>query len=135
MRLVVDTNIIFSALIRDSVTRHILLHIEAELLTVGFTYSELQKYKMEILKKSQASEEAVEIILQKIMAKINIVDDSLINLKFKDAYCIMKAIDIKDTPFLAAALATKSDIWSDDKHFEKQNKVKVWKTKDIVVLL
>jgi predicted nucleic acid-binding protein len=69
------------------------------------------------------------------MAKINIVDDSLINLKFKDAYCIMKAIDIKDTPFLAAALATKSDIWSDDKHFEKQNKVKVWKTKDIVVLL
>jgi predicted nucleic acid-binding protein len=135
MRLVVDTNIIFSALIRDSVTRHILLHIEAELLTVGFTYSELQKYKMEILKKSQASEEAVEIILQKIMAKINIVDDSLINLKFKDAYCIMKAIDIKDTPFLAAALATKSDIWSDDKHFEKQNKVKVWKTKDLVVLL
>ncbi len=135
MRLVVDTNIIFSALIRDSLTRHIIFHIEAELLTVGFTYVELQKYKQEIIKKSQSNEEAVEFLLQKIMTKIKRVDDSLINFKFQSAYITMKSIDIKDTPFLAAALATKSDIWSDDKHFEKQNKVKVWKTKDLVGFL
>ena len=32
----------------------------------------------------------------------------------------MNKIDPKDTPFIAAALATESDIWSDDAHFEKQ---------------
>lgn len=135
MKLIVDTNIIFSALIRDSLTRYIIFHIKVELLTVGFTYIELQKYKQEILKKSESSEEAVELLLQKIMTKIKIVDDSLISSEFQNAYTTMKLIDMKDTPFLAAALATKSDIWSDDKHFEKQNKVRVWKTKDLVALL
>ena len=44
----------------------------------------------------------------------------------------MDKIDPDDTPFITAALATKSDIWSDDKHFEKQNKIRVKKTSDLV---
>ena len=46
---------------------------------------------------------------------------------------IMKDIDVKDAPFLAAALAIPNDgIWSHDKHFEKQNKVKVWISKELL---
>ena len=49
---------------------------------------------------------------------------------------IMKDIDIDDAPILACALAIKNiGIWSEDKHFEKQNKIKVWKTKDILKLI
>jgi len=47
----------------------------------------------------------------------------------------MDKIDPDDTPFIAAALATNSDIWSDDKHFQKQNKIKVWKTEDLIGLV
>lgn len=131
MRLIVDTNIIFAALIRDSHTRYILFHVQAELFTVGFTYIELQKYKDEILRKSNATPEIIDIFFNKIMKRITIIDDTLIKTKFREAHKIMETIDIKDTPFLAAALATDADIWSDDKHFERQNKVKVWKTRDI----
>ena len=45
---------------------------------------------------------------------------------------IMDRIDKNDTPFIAAALAANLPIWSDDKHFEKQNKIKIFKTKDLV---
>jgi len=45
---------------------------------------------------------------------------------------IMDKIDPDDTQFIAAALATNSDIWSDDTHFTKQNKVKVWTTKELI---
>ncbi len=41
-----------------------------------------------------------------------------------------------DIPFLALALSMSNDgIWSEDKHFEKQDIVKVWKTKEIVELI
>ena len=41
----------------------------------------------------------------------------------------MDKIDPDDTPFIALALAVENDgIWSDDKHFEQQNRIKIWKT-------
>ena len=46
---------------------------------------------------------------------------------------VLDEIDNKDTSFIAASLAIENDgIWSDDKHFEKQDKVKIWKTKDLL---
>ena len=52
-----------------------------------------------------------------------------------EAEKIMDHIDKDDTPFIAAALATNSIIWSDDKHFEKQNKIKILKTKDLIKMI
>ena len=45
----------------------------------------------------------------------------------------MEHIDPEDIVFIATALSiSDSAIWSDDGHFEKQDKVKVLKTKDVV---
>ncbi|MBI4141956.1 hypothetical protein HY484_03470 [Candidatus Woesearchaeota archaeon] len=44
----------------------------------------------------------------------------------------MDSIDLNDAPFIAAALATQADIWSDDLHFQRQKRVRVWKTKDLL---
>ncbi|HID40035.1 MAG TPA: hypothetical protein EYP36_11045, partial [Calditrichaeota bacterium] len=40
-----------------------------------------------------------------------------------------------DVQFIAAALATKSTIWSDDKHFKKQDEVKILTTKELIEML
>ncbi len=132
MRLVVDTNRIIAALIKDSTSRRIITHIDAELITIGFSDKEIQKYKKLILKKAKITEEELELILEKLKEKLTILDDNIINLRIKEASKIMDKIDPDDTPFITAALATKSDIWSDDKHFEKQNKIRVKKTSDLV---
>lgn len=45
----------------------------------------------------------------------------------------MKGVDIDDSIYIALALTKENDgIWSDDSDFEKQSKVKVWKTSEII---
>ena len=48
MRLVVDTNRIIAALVRDSVSRNILLSDKFEFLTVGITLSEIEEHMEEL---------------------------------------------------------------------------------------
>ncbi|MEW5896371.1 MAG: PIN domain-containing protein [Nanoarchaeota archaeon] len=131
MKLIVNTNRIIAALIKDSLSRRIITHINAELLTVNFSEKEIEKYKGIILKKANINEMEFKILFNQLQTKLIILDDNLISLKMEEAGKIMDNVDPADSPFIAAALATNSDIWSDDKHFEKQNRVKVWKTNDL----
>ena len=135
MKLVVDTNIIISAIIKDSLTRRILTHLDAEMYTINFSEQEIKKYKSDILQKAEISEIALDFLLGKLKDRLSNIDDNVVALKMEKAFEIMKEIDPKDSPFLAAALAINAEIWSDDKHFDKQNLVKVWKTKDVVKFL
>ena len=53
-----------------------------------------------------------------------------------EANSIIGNIDKNDVVFTATALAVENDgIWSDDTHFEKQNRVKLRKTAEILSLL
>ncbi len=131
-RLIVDSNRIIASLIKDSISRRIITHINAELITINFSEKEVNKYRELILKKAKINSFELNLIFEKLKEKLIILDDKIILTKMKEAKIIMDHIDPDDTPFIAAALATKSDIWSDDKHFEKQKKVKVWKTKYLV---
>lgn len=99
------------------------------LLTPKFTLQELKDNKKIILKKSGLSESGLESLLSAMMSNMYVVDDSIIKYKFEEAKYIMDKIDKDDTPFIALALAVTNDgIWTDDKHFEKQSRIKVWKT-------
>ena len=135
LKLVVDTNRVFAALVRDGASRNILFHLNARYFTVLFLEEEIMKYKDEIIRKANISEREFFLLFEKIKSNLAFLGDSVVAAHIKEAYRIMKDIDQKDTPFIAAALATNADIWSDDRHFEKQTKVKVWKTSDLVKLL
>ena len=43
--------------------------------------------------------------------------------------------DQADSPFLACAMALNAGIWSDDKHFQKQKKIKMYTTKELLKTL
>ncbi len=133
MRLIVDSNRIISALIKKGVSRKILSSKNIEFYTVDFVMQEINKYKDTIIKKSNMSIEEVDTLFSLVMENIDIVPDEDVRLKMGESLEIMKDIDEKDAPFIAAALATPNDgIWSHDKHFEKQNKVKRWLAKDLL---
>src|SRR3989338_2437622 len=131
MRLVIDTNRVIAALIKDSFSRKIILHIDAELITIPLLKEEVMKYKEMILAKSGLNETSFDLILQKLYEKMAVLNEEIIKKYRKEAGEVMDRIDPDDTQFIAAALATHSDIWSDDLHFQKQTKIKVWKTKEI----
>jgi predicted nucleic acid-binding protein len=48
----------------------------------------------------------------------------------------MGKIDIEDVNYIALALSIENNgIWSDDKHFLKQDKIRVYRTEEIINLL
>jgi predicted nucleic acid-binding protein len=129
MRLIINTNRIIAALIKDSYSRKIIMSGKFELVTISFASNEIKKHKREILDKTNLSEIEFDNLLSIFLKKIYVIDDIVINSKTKEARKIMDNIDPDDSPFIALALSIKNDgIWSDDMHFSKQNVIKVWRT-------
>lgn len=103
-----------------------------EYLVSEFVFQEVIKHKEEILQKSGLSIAEFNALLNAINEKLILIPDEEIQHKEK-AQDIMEPIDIKDSIFIAIALSTNNEgIWSEDKHFEKQNIIKIWKTNDIM---
>ena len=136
MRLVIDTNIIFSALIKDSTTRRILLTSKFDFFVPEYVFIEIQKHSEEILEKSGYGQDDFDTMLDTLISNINVIPTEEFKNYIPKAFKIMKDIDEDDTSFLALAIMINGDgIWSNDPHFDKQNKIKVWKTKDIIKFL
>ena len=73
------------------------------------------------------------MLLGVLSASVQVVPAEEILKKHKEAEKIMGKIDKDDVPFVALALSFPNDgIWSEDKHFLKQKKVRVWQTQDLL---
>jgi len=133
MRLVVDTNILLSALIKKSATRKILLHPGFEFYAPEHIFHEIENHKNEVIKKSGLSKEEFYIVLDSVLTNAIITPENEFAKHIPKAWDIMKNIDPDDFPFLALALSFENDgIWTNDKHFLKQKEVKVWRTKELL---
>lgn len=94
---------------------------------------EIRKHMGYIAEKSGMPKEEIEALLTFFMENIVVLSDKEVKSKIREAKEVMKDIDINDAPILACALAIPNDgIWSEDKHFYHQNKVKVWRTKNLL---
>ena len=132
MNIVVDTNIFMSALIKDSVTRELIINSKDNLLFPEFEFDEIEKHKEEILEKSKLSLQEFADLFSKLLKYVRIVKNEEI-LDYKNqAFDIIGKIDEDDVIFIAAALACNAVIWSDDSDFQKQNIVKVSTTFEMV---
>lgn len=135
MKIILDTNILISALIKDSITRRIIVDSEWEFYYPETSLHEIRKYKDLILKKSGLTDIEFIKLFNRLFNYIKLIPEEVINLKLEEAYKELGKIDPDDVVFLATALSLdNSVIWSDDAHFDKQDKVKIIKTKNIADL-
>src|SRR3989304_4430438 len=118
MNIVVDTNSFISALCKDSTSRRLIINSQQNFLFPEFEFDEIEKHKLEILEKSGLSKEEFEILLGNLLKYVKVI-------KTKE----------DDVLFIATALAYDATIWSDDKHFQQQKKVKILTTKDMMGFL
>ena len=133
MKVVIGTNIIISALIKDSTTRRIIIESEWEFYYPEMSFHEVRKHKNIVLEKSGISEGEYAKLLNALLSRIKIVPEEHIKHKLKEAAKALGKIDPDDVVFLATALSiSDSVIWSEDRDFEEQDKVKVLKTKEIM---
>jgi len=136
MILIVDTNILISALIKDSTIRRLLFYPNFEFYTSEQVLIEVNRHIPLISKKASVPLEEVYMLFFFLLSYVTIVPFSKFVHKFDEAHKIMRTIDEKDTTFVALALATPNDgIWTEDKHFQKKENIKVWRTKDLVKYL
>ena len=136
MKLILDTNILISALLKDATVRRILVNPHIEFFLPEFSLEEINKHLDIIVERSNLTEKEVHLTLSLLLTNINVVPSEQIIRKYAEAEQIMERIDRDDVPFLALALTLQNDgIWTEDKHFQKQSKIKVWKTADLVSTL
>lgn len=130
MKIVIDTNVLIAAIIKNSLTRRILLFSGYKFYLPEYAFDEFLKYEATILQKAKLPFEHYREVLGTLLVSIHVVRPPEYNSYLKEAEYLFGAIDQGDVPFLAAALALDAVIWSEDKDFEKQDKVKILKTKD-----
>ncbi|QGA80193.1 PIN domain-containing protein [Candidatus Nanohalobium constans] len=134
MELVIDSNIVISALIRDSLTRKIILDSNHRFYAPEFLRTEVEKYEELITEKSGLKESEVETLLNLVLGEVEVLPIESYEHKLEKAENLIGEEDIKDVPFLAVALHKECKIWSDDKDLQQQEKVEVKNTEEIIEL-
>lgn len=125
MRLVVDANVLISALLRDGTTRHQLFTTEAHLFAPRFLQDEIHRHRDMILKRSELDDDALDELIATILDQIIWVPDDAIEPYLDPAAKALADVDPKDVPYLACALAVEADgIWSRDRDFDGQGMVR-----------
>ena len=134
MEFVLDANILFAALIRDSVTAKIMLHKDIMLFAPEFIIEEMQRYKDQLIKKSNRTKQEFDSILDIFQRKIVLVPMRDLVSELEMACKISP--DEKDISYIALALKHELPIWSNDKDLkEEQDAIKVFSTKDLLGIL
>ena len=130
MNITVDANILFACLIKDSDTRKLFFSPKFELYAPVFMLRELQKYFPIIKKKSGLSDFDFSNLVARVLVQITIIDDSNLSPFVVAAASLIK--DKKDWLYLACALYKDTVIWSNDKGFKNQSRVRVFTTHEML---
>lgn len=135
MLIVLDSNVFISAIIKDSITRKIILSSSHKFLLPEYSFIEIKNHFNEILHKSRLSQEEFNSLIKNLIKYIKIVrTEDMIKHK-EEAREIIGKIDENDILFIACALThPKSIIWSNDGHFKLQKIIKVYDTRGLMEL-
>ncbi|MBC7571387.1 MAG: DNA-binding protein [Spirosoma sp.] len=119
MEIVIDSNILFSALLKaDGRLAEIILNPAFQLTnhTCYFLYIEIFKYKERILKFSKLEEADLLEVLYRMVKRINFINEDSIDAQvWQQARQLTDSIDTKDTPFVALTLSLNATLWTGDR--------------------
>ncbi|TPV31170.1 PIN domain-containing protein [Paucihalobacter ruber] len=123
MKIVVDTNIIFSGLLSpNGKISDLLLNSSDKFDFYSPTYllDELENHKKKLLKITGFSAYEFEFLKRNIFKKIDLINlESIRESTWEKAIELTKNIDEFDAPFIALALELESPLWTGDKKLIK----------------
>jgi predicted nucleic acid-binding protein len=132
MILIIDANLLFSALIKNSLTADLIFHDDVILSTPEFIVTEFLKYEDILLKKMHRTREEYIQIMHMLKDAITVVPMEEYSKFLEEAERISP--DPKDTLYLALAMKLKCPLWSNDKKLKQQNNIKVYSTDELLNL-
>jgi predicted nucleic acid-binding protein len=143
MRIVVDTNIVFSAVLNtDSKIGEILLSSpdKVKFYSCNFLNIELENHINKLIKLSRKPDYKISEIIRLVYKQINFISEEQIPpSEFSFAYDLLHDIDTNDIPFLALTNYLNGLLWTGDKKLKtgliKKNYDKVINTNEFINLL
>jgi len=132
MKLVVDANVVISALIADSKTRELIVTLEPDLLTPEFVYDEIENYTELIVEKSGMTPDRVAQFIHLLFQYIEVVPAQEFYPHIEEAEAAIGETDPDDVLYVACALAEDAAVWSDDTDFDEQTHVETYSTSDVI---
>lgn len=133
MKIVVDTNILFSFFWQDSLTRKLLITSNLELISSEIALEEIEKYSQEIKKKLKINDKEFKEEFKKLKEIVKFVNKKEYSQFLKEAEFISP--DKKDAEFFALCIKNSCFLWSNDLIIKSQDRIKVFSTKEIIELI
>ena len=129
MKVVVDTNIIFSSLLRQHERRRKFLCTRTfQFYSPNYVFVELFKHKDKLMRCTKATEAEVYEFLTSILEQINFVTPDIISPCHREtAYRLCADIDEFDVPFVALTLEFDGLLWTGDKKLREGLQAKGFK--------
>ena len=119
MNIVVDTNIIFSALLNsEGKIGHLLFNARDifQFYSVDFLKEEISNHRSKLMKISGFTEEQLIERADLVFKQIRFIDEYLIpSQQFLMAEQLASNVDIDDTPHIALSLHLQAKLWTGDK--------------------
>ena len=119
MKIVIDTNIIFSGILSPNGTISDLLLNSPDTFdfySPSYILEELENHKKKLLKISRLSEKELDFLQRNIFKKVDLIDlESIRESTWEKAIELTKNVDEFDAPFIALALELESPLWTGDK--------------------
>jgi len=134
MILVVDANILFSALIRAGTVRRLLLLSSHDFYSPEFSIQEFRKHLPTLQKKTGLVSEELNRLLDQLLEASGLKLVPFEEFKGKRSLAERISPDINDVAYLALALQLGCAIWSNDKQLKKQSAAKVLTTEELLQL-
>ncbi|MGA9401155.1 PIN domain-containing protein [Haladaptatus sp.] len=132
MKLVVDANVVISALIANSKTRELIVTLEPELLTPEFIHDEIGNYEDLIVERSGMEAARVRQFIDLLFQYIETVPVNEFYPHIEEAEEAIGDTDPDDVLYVACALARDAGMWSDDSDFYEQDPVAVFTTSEVI---
>jgi predicted nucleic acid-binding protein len=129
VRLVADTNILFSFFWKKSLSRKIMSSDAAELFSPEFALEEINAYESEICRKTGLSKGEFRESRKELALLVGFVPVEEYRRFFKS---LLSVPDKDDIDFLALALHIGCPIWSQDKALKRQGAVTVYSTAELL---
>ncbi len=130
MKLVVDANVLFSALIKDSFTRKLFFEERLEIYAPEYLFEEFEEHRREIIQKAHKNEDEFWDVMGILKSRISVVPFSEFERFMERAKEVSP--DKDDAIYFAAAFAINGAIWSNDRNLKDQKVVRVLSTVEIV---
>ena len=131
--LVIDANIVVSALLKNSFTTRLLLfHPDTKLVAPELLRDEIVRHAIELSNRLRVSEFQLIELLDDLLKEADIELTSSEQFTEFLPMAAETSPDLEDAAYIALALKLDCPLWSNDKALQQQNGVKVYSTHELV---